>query len=772
MPPPRIMLELSVFMEQNPNELHYMQWPTCDLYDAIVWSPKSSHEGYLIDLLDVLEKGPFNVKGTIKTIPDDLKEFALKPDLANQEIQVANVRRWSIERLSDEKIVIWALGNAAWYGIHPASDYREIYNIMLQKAAIYNFIADKYGHISSKGARVKTAMSQLYLEMSENPVLGTPKDCERLVETHRRFIIAQLLEETMHAKYKRTPFWGYMSENHADEIEEIETTIMKVQHELENQDKRKAERLTEKYPPPPPPESPSPPPRRTTRNRSGTTSSGGSETGKSSKRKSRDDSTDEPGRRRRKTGSDRPTRKPTLGKTTIVRLAQKSRRSDRIITASSPSPEPAPLGSHQKLVLSGRVTRLTRSSQASPSSAASPPSPMEYDFVPPGIEKPTIDKPVPKPIEPPPPKPSVDTLKELIKVKTNAVPANKLSRLPGSRPSSKSITPPTKKVTRSVAAATPPDPIPSTSQPTTKPSKKNPKKAQVSSTAVIPLDENHPGYDDLRDQAISKLTQLHSLYQKCSKAENGSDYEKLMELADENTEWRRQHGLKPVYIDVIYATGYYTDEIKDSSLVRRVPGTEYLVDTADWDFDTAVELLQNVNRGTYFQELLQPVKEAKRNARVKGGNGSMKVGRGRPRKVIVAPPVEVESDGIESSMLGLKISNVPPGMSMKAAAAAAAAETRWKCMGHDEKGNECTFEIEDATTLEGARKASDHWRTCELRIHATEEALEKKKANIEQAQNVLQDQLVRDPWTNLDHLVTWLEGKANKSRSWFPAGVC
>ena len=62
-------------MEQNPNELHYMQWPTCDLYDAIVWSPKSSHKEYLIDLLDVLERGPFNVRGRINSIPDELKEF-------------------------------------------------------------------------------------------------------------------------------------------------------------------------------------------------------------------------------------------------------------------------------------------------------------------------------------------------------------------------------------------------------------------------------------------------------------------------------------------------------------------------------------------------------------------------------------------------------------------------------------------------------------------------------------------------------------------------
>ena len=72
-----MMMELSVFVEQNPKRVHYMEWPTCDLYDAIVWSPKSNHQHNLIDLLDVLEKGPFNVKGRIKSIPENLKEFGI-----------------------------------------------------------------------------------------------------------------------------------------------------------------------------------------------------------------------------------------------------------------------------------------------------------------------------------------------------------------------------------------------------------------------------------------------------------------------------------------------------------------------------------------------------------------------------------------------------------------------------------------------------------------------------------------------------------------------
>lgn len=193
--------------------------------------------------------------------------------------------------------------------------------------------------------------------------------------------------------------------------------------------------------------------------------------------------------------------------------------------------------------------------------------------------------------------------------------------------------------------------------------------------------------------------------------------------------------LKPIYIDVLYNVGYYTDEIKDSSMINRVPDTEYLVDSTDWDFATAAELLQNVNRGTYFQELLQPVKETRRNARLRGGRG----GKGHTR---TATPQE-----IEASMSTLKISSKPSGVSMKNGQKEI---TTWKCPGHDSNGNFCTFEVENATNPEAAKKSSDHWRTCSLRQIATEEALEKKKANIEQAQTVLMEQQVRDPWTNVE----------------------
>ena len=85
--------------------------------------------------------------------------------LKGKIIRVANVRRWSIERLADESIVIWALGGAAWYGIHPSDDYKDIYNTMVKKAAIYNFIIDKYDHLSMRNKQVKTPLSDLYNEV-------------------------------------------------------------------------------------------------------------------------------------------------------------------------------------------------------------------------------------------------------------------------------------------------------------------------------------------------------------------------------------------------------------------------------------------------------------------------------------------------------------------------------------------------------------------------------------------------------------------------------
>ncbi|RVD86519.1 uncharacterized protein DFL_004790 [Arthrobotrys flagrans] len=768
-----MLVELSVLKELNPNEISHDDWPTIDLEDAFVWSPKSTHPNNLIDLLDVLEKGPFTVEGRIRDVPDGLRGFARNPSnvqtLKGKKIRVANVRRWSIERLADESIVIWALGGAAWYGIHPSDDYNDIYNIMVKKAAIYNFIIDKYDHLSIRSKHVKTPITDLYNELSvDNPVLGTPGEVEGLVHMHRRFIMAQLIEN---AKFKKTPFWPYFDRTYPGEIAEVQAAKLKAEQLIMDQDEKKAQRLESLLVA----KGSNPPGRRRTRARSGTASSGTSEPGPNTKRKSRDHSTEEPDSRRRKTGTDESSVKPKIR----VKLGQKSRRSNRIPGPSnSPTPEtvPTPLqiasnGTVERVIL--RTTRSTRSSNpssASPtlsnfgavsaSSISTAPTLLAQET------KPAVSTPLIKQnsTEPPaPPKPSIDMLKEVIEhkpvVKTNVVRASKLSRLPGSRSSPRSKSPPAKKVTRSAAAASPQVHIPPLVPRATKRSRK---RTAAPVPPVVPLDESHPGYDDLRDQAISKLTQMHSLYQQISKNTNQSEYEKFLELADENAEWRRQHGLKAVYIDVVYAAGYYKDEIKDSSLIRRVPGTEYLIDRAEWDFDTAAELLQNVNRGTYVRELLQPVKEAKRNARMRGG----KHGRGRPRKHPVA-------EEVASSLSELKITSIPNGASDRSnATTAAAVDLTWKCKGHDADGNKCLFFLEDASTLEGAKKASDHWRTCELRKLATEETLVKKRENIEEAQTIARDQQVRDPWINIDHLVSWLEGEATKSKSWFPAGVC
>ncbi|KAK6526858.1 hypothetical protein TWF281_010055 [Arthrobotrys megalospora] len=764
-----MLVELSVLMELNPNEISHDDWPTIDLQDAIVWSPKSTHPNNLIDLLDVLEKGPFTVEGKIGDVPDGLKEFACKPatvqSLKGKRIRIANVRRWSIERLADESIVIWALGGAAWYGIHPADDYKEIYGIMLQKAAIYNFIMDKYDRLSIRSKQIKTPMSDLYNELSfNNPILGTPDNAEKLIQTHRRFIMAQLIENT---KFKKTPFWTYLNRTYPGEIAQVQAAKLKAEQLIMDQDEKKVQRLEN----PPPAKQSGSPERRRTRARSGTASSGTSETGTKTKRKSRDHSTEEPDPRRRKTGTDESLNKPKIH----LKLGQKSKRSNRIpARSSSPASEvPAQLQLPSQELAERIILRTTRSTRSSNPSSASPtlsnfgavsassvstaPAStvlaQETKIVPP---KQTTPGPLP------PPKPSIDMLKEVIEhkpvVKTNVVRASKLSRLPGSKLVQKSKSPPAKKITRSAAAA----PQAPASPPVLKASKRVRRKTATPAPPVVPLDENHPGYDDLRDQAISKLVQMHSLYQQISQHTNQTEYEKFLDLADENAEWRRQHGLKAVYVDVVYAAGYYKDEIKDSSLIRRVPGTEYLIDRTEWDFDTAAELLQNVNRGTYFHELLQPVKEAKRNARLKGG----KAGRGRPRKHPVA-------EEVATSLSELKITSMPNGASERSnAAAAAAADSTWSCKGHDADGNKCAFVIEDASTLEGAKKASDHWRTCELRKLATEETLVKKRENIEEAQTVARDQQVRDPWINIDHLVSWLEGEATKSKSWFPAGVC
>lgn len=245
------------------------------------------------------------------------------------------------------------------------------------------------------------------------------------------------------------------------------------------------------------------------------------------------------------------------------------------------------------------------------------------------------------------------------------------------------------------------------------------------STIVQPFDENQENYDDLRVQAISKLSRLHAAYISCSK-DWTKNYRRYQNEYDEICRWRAEHKLKPVYIDVIHINGH--SDIDENTVLERIPDTEYLVGTNQWDYESAYELLMNVNRGSYLfeSELLRPVREGRKNVRSRPRSPNEETPINRPFiKVLSAKPQG--SQRLEKSKI-----------------------LDWHCAGYDANGEKCNFVVDNAISDYGRKAVSKHWNTCPKRRFQSQQLLHGKKITVQKAHLTLKELQEIDPLNGIE----------------------
>ncbi|EMR10349.1 hypothetical protein PNEG_01601 [Pneumocystis murina B123] len=90
------------------------------------------------DIFDAIEKGPFVVTGVIRIIKDEQSQYRHNLEKV-VFIKLMNVYLYKIERLSNNSLLIWIIGQRALYVIQSVCDeYKETYNIVTEKADLYS----------------------------------------------------------------------------------------------------------------------------------------------------------------------------------------------------------------------------------------------------------------------------------------------------------------------------------------------------------------------------------------------------------------------------------------------------------------------------------------------------------------------------------------------------------------------------------------------------------------------------------------------------------
>jgi len=175
------MLETKIFKPYN-NKIDSEAWPQLDLVDAVVYRHVAGRPDELCDLLDVQFTGPLRITGTVPDIPTKFNKMvnckqnntwdlvtiymltccqtdlpvlsggqarskaaaALAKSVHKSTITICNVLTYSLESYTNPKTnsTIWALGQAGWYSISPATEYSKYFERSLEKAHAWDLVLE------------------------------------------------------------------------------------------------------------------------------------------------------------------------------------------------------------------------------------------------------------------------------------------------------------------------------------------------------------------------------------------------------------------------------------------------------------------------------------------------------------------------------------------------------------------------------------------------------------------------------------------------------
>ncbi|KAF9700366.1 hypothetical protein EKO04_002014 [Ascochyta lentis] len=179
-------------------------WPEFVLSDAsVVYESNGKPANLLLAYADI----PLKVQGRLQSLPRGRADCLVKKPYKATEIAVRNVTRYAYAELPDGSFVIWALGEAGWFEIQPATHYKATYDDMLQAVQILYFVTDIYNEPRKRGGGPSASLIyQEYAEDDRFPCTD-PAEAERIFHKHRNFLLMSFLKRTNNIGWSNTPLY-------------------------------------------------------------------------------------------------------------------------------------------------------------------------------------------------------------------------------------------------------------------------------------------------------------------------------------------------------------------------------------------------------------------------------------------------------------------------------------------------------------------------------------------------------------------------------------
>ncbi|EEB07039.1 Rik1-associated factor Raf2 [Schizosaccharomyces japonicus yFS275] len=184
--------------------------------------------GKIVDLLEVLEKGPFTLTGLVQLEeneePDPLIDSTI---VLGHPIKISPIWTYSLKDDPVNKTTtVWILTPTKQYGVLGASkEYSSIYNTMVEKLRLFYIIKTKFKRDMMKGTLED--YNEYIVDIYRCLILKHKFEASFLVYKHIRFLISQMVGFSSSHVWEESPFFQRIRESNLHIINDVNEAIHK-----------------------------------------------------------------------------------------------------------------------------------------------------------------------------------------------------------------------------------------------------------------------------------------------------------------------------------------------------------------------------------------------------------------------------------------------------------------------------------------------------------------------------------------------------------------
>lgn len=182
----------------------------------------TNSDGKLVDWLTVNEAGPFRVVGRLQKVKEEFQHIVLNTTVYLCQFEIPEFFIYSIQQAEeeDDDLIIWILGDCAWYAITPSSQWRPLFMKGMEKARLWSFI--EWSYISHDNYWTPCSYNQLEKKWAAKNK-WTLEEAEASFGRHHGFLITKMLE--FGGGWDKTSIWKWLVGNFPDALKEIQQKL-------------------------------------------------------------------------------------------------------------------------------------------------------------------------------------------------------------------------------------------------------------------------------------------------------------------------------------------------------------------------------------------------------------------------------------------------------------------------------------------------------------------------------------------------------------------